>query len=313
METHLITLPHKPTSPLHISLSLPSPIPPNPTLLIFLNGLLLPRTSWTPTVSHLLSSFSSTHPLPALLTYDRFGQGTSPRDPADLLPSETPYGHDALSITTDLHALLTVTSTQYLHTPLSQTKLIFIANSIGCPLARLYITSHPDLTILAAIFLDSMMANADFVSLLPDPETTLDLEKNLPEGVTLGDIVHARERFRAMFHPDVPNREGFDRRGLKRLLPEADGPRLTRGMRLVVVGHDGDVFAEEGEKGSLGVKKAVTNAYVNPAWTRYNEGLTRLVADSELKIAKGCGHFIQRDDPEFVAGEILRLLERVGK
>jgi pimeloyl-ACP methyl ester carboxylesterase len=61
------------------------------------------------------------------------------------------------------------------------------------------------------------------------------------------------------------------------------------------------------------VPKAVINAYVNPAWTAYNEGLVRLAEDSELKIAKGCGHFIPRDDPEFVAGEILRLLERVGR
>ena len=65
-------------------------------------------------------------------------------------------------------------------------------------------------------------------------------------------------------------------------------------------------------KGSLAVPKAVTNAYVNPAWRAYNEGLASLAEDAELKIADGCGHFIQRDGPEFVAGEILRVLERVG-
>ncbi|KAK4443425.1 Alpha/Beta hydrolase protein [Podospora aff. communis PSN243] len=322
METHHITLPHKPTVPLHISLHLPSPIPPNPTLLIFLNGLLLPRSSWDPTITHLLSSSPAT-PLPAaILTYDRFGQGTSPRDPSD--PPSSPYGHDALSIISDLHSLLTIVSSTFLHTPLPKVTLLFVANSIGCPLARLYISAYssPNPTsnspsnpnkaqTLGVLFLDSMMASTNFVSLFPDPDTVPPPE--LPEGVTLDDIRHAKDRFKVMFHPDVPNKEGFDRRSLRELLPRADGPRLEGVRVLVVVGHDWDVFAEEGEKGSLGVSKAVTNTYVNPAWTRYNEGLTRLVDDAELKIAPGCGHFIQRDGPEFVAAEILRLLERVGK
>jgi pimeloyl-ACP methyl ester carboxylesterase len=59
------------------------------------------------------------------------------------------------------------------------------------------------------------------------------------------------------------------------------------------------------------VAKSVINEYVNPAWGAYNEGLTRLVpADrsGEVKIAKGCGHFIQKDDPAFVAKELSDLL-----
>lgn len=67
----------------------------------------------------------------------------------------------------------------------------------------------------------------------------------------------------------------------------------------------------------MSTPKAVINAYLNAAWGRYNEGLTRLVQvetpdkKPEVKIAKGCGHFIQKDDPAFVAGEINSILEKL--
>lgn len=61
------------------------------------------------------------------------------------------------------------------------------------------------------------------------------------------------------------------------------------------------------------MSKAVTNTYMNPAWGDYNEGLTRLVnAESKVKIARGCGHFIQKDDPAFVASEIDRILNELS-
>jgi pimeloyl-ACP methyl ester carboxylesterase len=48
---------------------------------------------------------------------------------------------------------------------------------------------------------------------------------------------------------------------------------------------------------------------MNPAWGVYNQGLTHLVrTKSAVKIAKGCGHFIQKDDPAFVAAEINSIL-----
>ncbi len=59
----------------------------------------------------------------------------------------------------------------------------------------------------------------------------------------------------------------------------------------------------------MSVPKAVTNRYMNPAWASYNEGLTRLTkANGSLKIAPKCGHFIQKDDPAFVAAEINTIL-----
>jgi hypothetical protein len=50
-------------------------------------------------------------------------------------------------------------------------------------------------------------------------------------------------------------------------------------------------------------------------WAEYNEGLTKLVVDGKernVRIAKGCGHFIQSDDPTFVGEEIVKMIERVG-
>ncbi len=65
-------------------------------------------------------------------------------------------------------------------------------------------------------------------------------------------------------------------------------------------------------QGSLSVPKAVINRYMNPAWGFYNEGLTRLVKTHRaVKIAQGCGHFIQKDDPAFVATEINAILEEL--
>jgi hypothetical protein len=54
--------------------------------------------------------------------------------------------------------------------------------------------------------------------------------------------------------------------------------------------------------------------YTNPAWRRYNEGLT-LLTDEGRSIgpltAVDCGRFIQRDGPGFVSDEMVSLLDRV--
>jgi hypothetical protein len=56
---------------------------------------------------------------------------------------------------------------------------------------------------------------------------------------------------------------------------------------------------------------------MNPGWAAYNAGLTKLTTEADgsgtgvLKIAKNCGHFIQKDDPAFVAAELDSLLTEV--
>ncbi|KAK4212016.1 Alpha/Beta hydrolase protein [Rhypophila decipiens] len=332
MEDQTISLTTKSGASLKISTFFPPPSkeeqnnPLKHTLLVFLNGLILPRSLWAESIYHLLSLRASSHLPAGIITYDRYGQGDSDPDPSD--PPDTPYGHDALTIITDLHQLLTQVSHQFLKRRLESLELVFVANSIGCPLARLYAARYPG-SVAGVLCLDSMMANSDFVdSLFPDPDDAAFESGKLPPGISVEDIRFARERFRAFFHPSVTNPERFDRRNMAKLLPRAHGPVLppvggTQGRRprVVVVGHDAVEFARQSEEGSLAVPKRITNAYVDPAWSEYNKGLTQLGESQDrtspeggnVKIAKGCGHFIQKDDPVFVAREISTLLDYLSR
>jgi hypothetical protein len=65
----------------------------------------------------------------------------------------------------------------------------------------------------------------------------------------------------------------------------------------------------------MGVPLAITRNYTNPYWHKYNEGLARITASDRSKgpiQAEKCGHFIQKDDPEFVAHEIAELLQKLA-
>ncbi|KAM7193785.1 Alpha/Beta hydrolase fold [Naviculisporaceae sp. PSN 640] len=325
MEHQTISLTTKPGSYLHLSTLFPEPARDNPLknlLLVFLNGLILPSSLWDESINHLVKLRTDSHLPAGLISYDRFGQGDSDPDPAD--PPDTQYGHDARTAVADLHQLLSQISQDRLKRPLRELSLVFVCNSIGCPLARIYAATYPG-TVSGLLFLDSMMANSDFVdSLFPDPDHGEFDPGSLPEGVSIEDIRYARDRFRAFFHPTVTNPERFDRRNLAELLPHADRPRLPevglRGRlpRTVVVGHDPDEFATQCEEGSLSVPERIIKAFVDPVWTKYNKGLSKLgyqdPRDSdEVKIAKGCGHFIQRDDAMFVAKEICSLLDYLSQ
>lgn len=55
--------------------------------------------------------------------------------------------------------------------------------------------------------------------------------------------------------------------------------------------------------------------YTNPIWHKYNLGLAKITDPERSRgpiIAKGCGHFIQRDDPNFVVEELFSLLDKIG-
>ncbi|KAI1341734.1 Alpha/Beta hydrolase protein [Xylariaceae sp. FL0016] len=282
---------------------------------VFLNGLIAPQSLWLPVMALMLrrlklrpaANNSTGPPRPQMLAYDRYGQGKSVgRDPGDE-DREPGYGHGPLDVVRDLHQLIGQTA-QRGAGDVALPRLLFVANSIGCVLARLYAQRYPG-TVAGMLLLDSMMANTDFVSIFPDPDSEGFDPDTLPSGVTSDMLRKTRETFRRVFHPDVQNPEGLDRRNLAQLLPRADRPVLDRGYAgqspyVTVVGHDPDKFARESLEGSMETPLVISEHYTNPAWRDYNEGLMKITKLDRAKgpvIAKDCGHFVQRDDPVFVA------------
>jgi pimeloyl-ACP methyl ester carboxylesterase len=361
-EVSSIQLDHKPGAKLdytYYSASAPKnhSNPFSQTLIVYLNGLMLPRSSWDASIhSFLEKRIVGRLPYPGLLSYDRYGQGESDHDPTDKRPPPC-HGHDAMSAVQDLKQLILGIWRDHLDSakPTHFPSLIFVCNSIGCALARLFIQQHPG-TVSGLLFLDSIMANSDNMSIWPDPDASDFNEHTLPDGVTADEVRETRRKYKAMFHPDVPNMEGLSRSNLAQLLPDSNAPRLEgylgKGPYLTIVGHDWETFAEQScmsfpftchsspltchtwsqfptceiithlhgltvcslVTGSLHIPKILTMTYANPAWRRYNEGLTYLTDDGRSIgpiVAVGCGHFIQRDGPGFVSDELVSLLDRV--
>lgn len=227
---------------------------PSP-LLVFLNGLMTTATSWNDTISRLLAHDSH----PALLTYDRYGQGASTdHDPADAHAPDPKHGHDCMEVVKDLHQLITqVNNDHELGLTNSGTGkgpgVFLIVNSIGGAISRLYAQTYPG-TVSAILFLDSVVANTDFVSIYPNPDNSNFKEKYtpLPEGVTEDGLRQARTMMQRIFHPDNGSAEGLTRKNLKDLLPDSDKPTLVgpdrKGPWITVVGHGFEAFAEESLK-----------------------------------------------------------------
>ncbi|KAI5927866.1 Alpha/Beta hydrolase protein [Camillea tinctor] len=292
-------------------------------LVVFLNGLIAPQTFWLPVMSLILLRLKSTQGMtvnpsrPQMLAYDRYGQGRSTdRDPSDE-GKEPGYGHDVLDAVHDLHQLISqVSSPADGGVP---KKILFVANSIGCAMARLYAQTYPG-TVAGMLLLDSIMANSDFVSLFPDPDGADFDAGSLPAGVTPAMLRETRDKFRAVFHPSVKNPEGLDRRSLAGLLPHADRPFLSQGYagappHVTVVGHDPAHFAKESLEGSMATPLVISDNYTNPTWHLYNCGLVKTTsADRAVGpvIAANCGHFIQRDDPALVAGLACDLIQKLS-
>ncbi|CAG1967052.1 unnamed protein product, partial [Fusarium graminearum] len=141
----------------------------NPTLIVFVNGMIAPQTSWIKTISKLQEL--SPQGLPAILTFDRFGQGqTTDRDPNDEGAADPLHAHDSMDVVHDVRQLIT----QVLKNKLNvedpdNARLFLIGNSIGCAFSRLYAGEYPG-TVSAILFLDTVLTDTDFVSVFPDPD-----------------------------------------------------------------------------------------------------------------------------------------------
>jgi len=306
-------------------------------LVVFINGLMLPMAAWTPALDMLTTTVrNQSIETPArsqgkqswrevevaTLTYDRLGQGET-RSHAPLHP------HDLTDSVEDLHALLaTLIPRHYAGAGnsdfSSRLKLVFVAHSIGVPLARLYCQTYSG-TVTALLFLDSNIANSDFVSLFPDPDATsasagesINSTSYLPDDATVDDLRALRNRVKATLHPSVANSEALDRGNLHLLLPHADTPTLTaphgQAPWLTVVAHDPDAFAAEGLR-LTGIPRGLNDKYLEPVWAAYNRGLLQLTQDPArargVVVAHGAGHLVQRDNPSVVVEEIMYLVERI--
>ncbi|KAK7960520.1 hypothetical protein PG996_011166 [Apiospora saccharicola] len=316
-----MTLPTKPDCPFKYTFTTVSTSdePPSHTILVvFVNGLGLPQASWQPTLQLLqadLAASPSPLPLPSTgtkyvvhaVTYDRYGQGLSqPQHGAKPAP------HDMLDAAQDLSAFIDGIKSGHLPGN-KNVRMFLVAHSIGVPLARLFIERYPG-SVAALLALDSNMANNDFVSLFPDPESpSFDPQRDLPSDTTLDQLRAARQFAQVMFHPAAPNGENLDRSTLPTLLPLRDGPVIVGDgdgkLLLQVAGHDPETFAVESLKVS---PRGLTERYVQPAWEKYNEGLLSIAGEPtgrKVIIAPGCGHFIQKNNPRFVADEVIAMLK----
>lgn len=295
---------------------------------VFLNGLILPKSVWLPVMSAVIDSLrtlTGTDHRPEMLAYDRFGQGLSDRDPLDEKPGKQPgYGHDVMDAVDDLDALINEIqrggSTDDVTVRQQKRRLVFVASSIGCPLARLYIQKYPNTVVAGIVFLDSMMANENFIDMFPDP-TSPDFDPDtLPDGITPAILQEQRRQFRLKFAPDAKNPEGLDRRDMPALLPWSDAPTLAfqeggQPPFLSVVGHDRETFALQSLEGSMKTPIAFTKNYTQPVWDRYNAGLLKLSDAQRVKgvvIARGCGHFIPADDAAFSAAMVVDMIQRIA-
>lgn len=241
-----LSLPLKPGAMIHYSFVHSNSAAVKPQLVIFLNGLMTDKASWLATMAGLIRS-RKVIGFPYLLAYDRYGQGlTENHDPQDR-GREEGHGHDVADAAKDLHQIIIQITEGKTTTSLENLQLVFVANSIGCAIARLYAQMYPG-TVTALLLLDSMMANSNF-DFWPNPDSEGFREDDLPEDVSLDVLRQQRAKFLSIFSPQITNREGLSRRNLAKLLPESDEPKLVgpdgKGPWITVVGHDFETFAQE--------------------------------------------------------------------
>ncbi|KAI1192384.1 Alpha/beta hydrolase fold-1 [Nemania serpens] len=305
-----VTLPSKPDAP--VAYELYQGDEASSLLIVCLNGLGLPQICWKPTIE--LIQQSSLSPKPWVFTYDRYGQGASPRDPRESWPNKEPgYAHTLDDVTDDLHEILQTVC------PDRSSRIVFAANSIGAHIARRYAYMYPTI-VEGILFLDSNPGNTDYATIWPNPrDPSFDLEKMTPAGTTLELYEAAYNKMTVIFAADARNKEGFDRRDIKTLLPEPSEPKLkgsktsVKGPWITVVGHELEQFSKE-EWEMLKVPIGMAAMYTQPMWQKYNEGLCGLTDPDRAKgpiIAPKSGHFIQKDNPPFVAEQLEDLIKKV--
>ncbi|TVY35243.1 hypothetical protein LOCC1_G007925 [Lachnellula occidentalis] len=317
MEKFFVPLARDPSLQLSCSFipNSPSSSSPQTSLIIFLNGIGVPHTLWYP-VAQLLKK--DNEKCPPMLMYDRIGQPASRGRNQDVPGSGRPRGHgrDCLDAAHDLHELIAHTAAKHLGIASARVdtlRVILVASSVSCAIARLYAAEYPS-TVSACLLLDSTLANSDTVSVFPDPEAPGFDAGNLLAGVTVEMLKDARRKIARVYGSEAENPEGLWRGTLPGLLPCADGPKLPGMPWVTVLEHDPAVFPAQ-VKQMVGLPQIMTRTYFDPAWHAYHEGLAHITHPELSKgpmVAKGCGHLMQRDNPQLVADEVSELLRKLS-
>ncbi|KAI1287195.1 Alpha/beta hydrolase fold-1 [Xylaria venustula] len=283
----IVTLPSKPDAP--IAYELFEGDATSNLLFVCLNGLGLPQ------------GYLSLRPW--ILTYDRYGQGSSPRDPRESWPNKDPgYAHTLDDVTDDLHELVHVLL------PDRSSRIVFVNNSIGAHVVRRYVDRYPTI-VEWILFLDSNPGNTEHAYFWPNPnDPSFDPTHMLPPGTDLGLYKEAYTKMTTMFSPNLKNKEGFDRRDIKNILPDPSKPKprgsktSAKGPWITVVGHELDQFAKE-EWETMKVPIGLATMYTQP--------LTDPDRAKGPLIAPKSGHFIHKDNPAFVAQQLEDLIKSV--
>lgn len=102
------------------------------------------------------------------------------------------------------------------------------------------------------LFLDSNPGNTDYAQIWPNPkDPSFNLEQMTPPGTSLEVYEAAYTKMTTIFASGAKNKEGFDRRDIKHILPDPSKPKLKgsktsdQGPWITVVGHDVEQFSQE--------------------------------------------------------------------
>jgi hypothetical protein len=102
------------------------------------------------------------------------------------------------------------------------------------------------------LFLDSNPGNVDHAEIWPNPrDLSFNLEQMTPAGTPLDMYEAAYTKMTTIFAASAKNKEGFDRRDIKIILPDPSKPKLKgskvwdKGPWITVVGHELEQFSKE--------------------------------------------------------------------
>ncbi|KAL8677278.1 MAG: hypothetical protein Q9186_006289 [Xanthomendoza sp. 1 TL-2023] len=283
-----IVLAHKPSAKIHYTFTPGRLLQSSPhRLIVFLNGLMTDKSTWLPIMAGVIRRHGDDG-YPPLLAYDRYGQGlTEDQDPQDQ-GREKGRGHDVGDVVRDLHQLITQIDKDRISGSRGQLHIVFVANSIGCAIARLYAEWYPGF-VEGLLLLDPMMASSKF-DWWPDPDSDDFSPDDVPEEVTVEVLREQRSKFATIFGTDVINNEGLDRRNLADLLPHSDQPYLQglggRGPVVTIVEHDPERFAADSLQ-SMGTPISLSMKYTNPIWHHYNKGVAQITDPNLTAPASG--------------------------